>query len=218
VKDLFAQAEGTSLDKSELGNIITSWNYKPPKSNKFLFSVLGVIGALVVFAMIYGGNVLPWIKRIPSILIYALIFLISPLLKYFTGFGKDQFWTLYEHGYSVRYEGKNGTGEERIGWWRDFSGCNYDSQGVKLIPASPLRKAVRMNTTTNVTEVYSIARERISMTRAQVLEKSVPAPARPRTKEQRHIQKIERRTRQEHSANNDVWKSFFGGDFSEPGK
>lgn len=218
MKDMLSQTMGDQLDKSSLGKVISSWNYKPPKSNKFLYSVLGVIGAFIIFAVVYGENILPWLKHIPSILIYALIFLLSPLLKYFAGFGKDQFWTLYENGYSVRYEGKNGAGEEKIGWWKDYSGCSYDSKGVKLIPLSPFRKAVRMKTTANVTEVYSVARERISMTRAHVLEKSIPAPARPRTKEQRHIQKIERRTRQEHSENVDVWKSLFGGDFDEPRK
>jgi hypothetical protein len=201
---------GSKADKSTLGNVISTWKYSAKKSSKFLFTAITVIGGLLITFIYYFDHLLPFLKNIPSIVIYGLVFLISPLLKYFTGKGKNQIWTLYEHGYSVLYEGKTGGGEERFGFWRDYTTCSYDSSGVKLISGNPLKKSLKIPTIGNVTEVYSIARERISMASAEKLDKAVKVPGRPRTKEQRQLLKAEMRTHKVHQAERDTWKNKFG--------
>lgn len=193
MKTLFEQAAGLQNDKAMLGSVLTSWKYKPEKSNKFLYAVLGLLGAFVIFTVTYGPQLLPWLKEIPTIFIYAALFLISPLLKYVTTKGRDQDWTLYEHGYSVIYVGKNNQHEERIGFWRNFKSCTYDSKGVILIPATALQRSVRINTSNNVTEVYSIVRERISIEQSAKMEGSFRAPQRPRTREQKQLARTEKK-------------------------
>lgn len=197
-----------SANKSLLGNVISTWKYKPPKSNKFLFTAIAVLGGLLITAFYYFEHLIPFLKRIPGYLIYLLIFLISPFLKYITGKSKDQMWTIYENGYSVVYETQAGSGEEVIGYWRDFATCTYDSSGVKLIPHSMLRRAVKIPTIGNVTEVYAIARERISMANAQRLEKAVRAPERPNTREQRQLQRAERKAHQKHQREINIWNDL----------
>jgi len=184
---------GVNDDRANLGTVITSWRYKPQKSNKFLYAALGVIGAFIIFTVMYGPQLLPWLKSIPTIVIYAVLFLISPLLKLLSIRGRDQDWALYEHGYIVVYIGKNNEREERIGFWRNFRSCTYDSKGVKLIPAVPFQKAVRINAPRNVMEIYSICRERISMAQAESLETAVRVPGRPNTREQRQLSRAERK-------------------------
>ena len=210
MKDLLEKSLGMQIDKNLLGNTLTSWRYVPKKSNKFLYAALSVLGGLVIALAVYGPELIPWLKKIPTIAIYALFFLISPILKYFSSLGKDQIWTLYEHGYSVLYVGKEGAGEERIGWWRDFTSATYDAEGVRLIPRNPFKKTVRIPARGNVTEIYSIARERISMAQAERIEQSVRAPARPKTREQRSLRKSEQREQRQQQAWGDSWSRFFG--------
>ena len=201
---------GGKIDKSTLGNVISTWKYTQKKSSKFIFTAIAVIGGLLITFVYFFDNLLPFLKHIPSIAIYGLIFLLSPLLKYFTGKSKDQIWTLHENGFTVLYEGKNGGGEERIGNWRDYSSCSYDSSGVKLISNNLFRKGMKIPTIGNVTEIYAIARERISMASAEKLDKAVKVPGRPKTKEQRQLHKAEKRTRREHQTEVDTWKQMFG--------
>ena len=180
------------FDKMSLGSVITSWTYKPPKSNKFLFAALGVIGALLVFTIFYGEQFLPWIKKIPSIFIYIAIFMLSPLLKLLGSMGRDQHWTLHEDGFSVLIMGKNNERQEQFGYWHDYKNCTYQKNVVKLVPAGPFKKGVRIITTANVMEVYSICRERISMAQAVRLEKSVIKPKPPKTREQEKLKRMEK--------------------------
>lgn len=162
-------------NKTALGSEITSWLYKPPKSNRFLYATLGVLASLVLFMIYYGQQVLPWIKRIPAVVLYLLIFLISPVLKYLSGLGREEEWVLYGEGYLVRIRGKNNQREERYGWWRDYSSCSYDARGVILVPRNALRRNVRVFANRNTMEIYSICRERISVIHAQEIEASAKA-------------------------------------------
>lgn len=200
---------GGKADKSTLGNVISTWKYTQKKSSKFLFAAITVLGGLLITFIYYFDHLLPFLKNIPSLAIYGLVFLISPLLKYFTGKSKDQTWTLHELGYTVVYESKTGGGDERIGFWRNYSNCTYDSSGVKLISNNPLKKGIKIPTVGNVTEVYAIARERISIASAERLDKTMTIPGKPNTREQRQIQKAEMRTIKEHQAEIDTWKQLF---------
>ena len=192
MNEIFMKAPAPA-DKSGLGSVISSWIYKPPKSNKFLYAALGVIAALAMFITYYGDHLLPWIKHIPSFMFYVAIFMLSPLIKYLGTLGKDEVWTLYEHGYVMARQEKGATRDERMGFWKDFSGCNYDRKGVTLIPAIPLRPRMRIKASYNVMEVYSIARDRISTAHAQTVSQSVQPPARPNTWEQRQLHRAERK-------------------------
>lgn len=166
--------------KSALGTEITSWVYRPPKSNRFLLAALGVVGTFILFMMYYGEQVLPWIKKLPSVLIYIVLFMLSPLLKYLSNLGREQEWALYSQGYLLRLRGKNNQREERIGWWRDFASCSYDNKGVLLISKSPMRRNVRLSASHNVMEVYAICRERISMIHTETVERLGKTPLAPK--------------------------------------
>jgi len=183
-----------SAGKAALGNSVISWIFKPPKSNKFLYAFLAVMGGLIISLILYFDQLVPYLKRIPALAIYGLIFLLSPLLKYFSSLGRDQRWTLYENGYSVQMSGRGGT-EERIGHWHDYDSCTYDKKGVRLVSNNPMRKSIRLPAIVNIMEIYSICRERISLAKAIKLDKSSSAPPPPRTREQRQLARAERKSR-----------------------
>jgi len=176
--------------KTALGTEIKSWVYKPPKSNKFLYATLGVLGTFVLFMIYYGEQVLPWIKRLPPVLIYIVLFMLSPLLKYLSTLGREQEWALYSQGYLLRLRSKNNQREERIGWWRDFASCTYDSKGVLLISRSPMRRNVRVAAAHNVMEVYTICRERISRIHAETVERSGRTPRAPQSAKTKRISQL----------------------------
>lgn len=210
MKDFLTESFGGGPDKSTLGNSITTWKITQKKSKKILFAAIAVIGGLLITFMLYFDHLVPFLKKIPSIVIYGLIFLLSPLLNLLTGKSKDQTWTLYENGYSVLYEGKGGGGQEKIGFWHDYTSCTYDDSGVKLVSANPFSKGLKIRTKGNVTEVYSIARERISMASAHKLDKAIKAPTRPNTPEQRRLRRAEEKAQRSHRADKDVWQKNFG--------
>jgi hypothetical protein len=218
VKDFFGESLGGSPDKSALGNVLSTWKIEQKKSSKFLFAAIAVIGGLLITFFMYFDHLVPFLKKIPSIVIYGLIFLLSPLLNFFTGKSKDQDWTLYENGYTVLYRGKSGGGQEKIGFWRDFTSCTYDKNGVKLVSQNPFKKGIKIRTKGNVTEVYSIARERISMAVAQKLDKAVKVPSRPNTPEQRKLHRAEMKTQRAHQADKDAWKQNYGFSSEPKGK
>lgn len=180
-------------NKSQLGNAITTWLYKPPKSNKLLLFIAILIIGLIVFLPAIADSMLPWLKKIPSIVFYLLILMIGPLMKYIGGLSKDQEWTLYQNGYGVVHKVKDKQPEERIGLWKDYTSCSYDQKSVYLIPENPLKGRVKIPTLVNAVEIYSICRERISMVRSIQLDKSVHAPQRPNTREQRRLHRHERK-------------------------
>lgn len=175
-----------------LGKMILSWVHKQPKSNKFLFAALGVIGALFVFTIFYGPKLLPWLKSVATWIQYLALLILVPLFKYFSSLGKDQMWNLYEHGYLLRLTHEGRILQQKIGFWKNYSGCTYDSKGVRLIPRMGLRGSVKLNCTTNRMTVYSICRERISIANALSLSTKVKVPERPRTKEQRRLERMEK--------------------------
>jgi hypothetical protein len=205
-----------------LGRSITSWLYKPSRSNKFILAALATIGALVIFTIFYGEQLLPkWIKHLPQIFVYFALFLLGPLLKYLRAMGGDQEWTLYDNGFVVATVGKGHERSERIGFWRDYSGCTYSGTVIKLFPKGAARRGVKIPTMGNVTEVYSITRERISMAQAFELDKASRAPERPKSKEQQRLSRIEKKSAQRFSRESkgektSKMKTLFGDwDFSQ---
>ncbi|HPG40637.1 MAG TPA: hypothetical protein PLP19_16085 [bacterium] len=181
----------TDIEAPDLGSFITSWKYSPPRSNKFLFSAIGVIGALIVFGIYYGEQFLPWIKKVPATLIYIALFMLSPILKYISGMGKDQDWTLFRNGYKQRILQKGKVLEEKTGWWKDYRTCSYDEKSVRLYPRSSLQRSVRIFAPHNKIEVYSICREQITL--AQVKEIESDQRRHNITPQQRYLQRIEQR-------------------------
>jgi hypothetical protein len=202
------QTPAPQLDKSALGPSITSWVYKPARSDKFWISAAGVIAALVFFTLQWGDQILPWLKHIPSSMFYIAIFILSPLMKYVTSMGKDEVWTLYENGYTMARQDKGSLQDERIGYWKDFSGCTYDSKGVKLISANPMRPGTRIKARANLMEVYPIARERIAIAHAQKVSQSVQTPSVPNTREQRYLQRAHQKYSHMERRKTGFWNSF----------
>jgi hypothetical protein len=177
-----------------LGETIISWVYKPRKSNKFLYAAGGVVIGLVIAVLLYGEELVPWLKKVPSFLLYLVLIGLSPLLKGLSGLGKTQEWTLGKKGFAVSIIDKGKSSQvSKAGYWKDYKNCRYDKKGVKLIPVIPMRPSMRIYATNNIMEVYSICRERISMSQAEQLDKSSTSPARPNTREQRQIRRAERR-------------------------
>lgn len=188
--------EKTSVkDKSDtLGKQVKSWIYKPPKSNKFVYYIIGLLLLAAIFAVTFGEEILPILKELPDIVIYALPFIIGPLVSYFKSRNKDHEYTLYEHGFQIKYL-KDGryTGEEGMGYWHDYDRVTYDDKGVKLISSNPAKRNFRIRAQVNVMEIYSICRERISIVQAKRLDSKSKAPGPPNTKEQRRVAKMEER-------------------------
>ncbi len=180
-------------DHSSYGRVLISWIYKPKKSRQFIFYLLGLIAALGIFAVMYGEQFLPWLKKIPETLIYVIFLALGPLLNLLRSFGKTQEWTLFEHGYSVRYsnEGKT-SGEEKHESWEDYKSCTYDADSVTLIPVQTLKRRVKMHAAMNAMEIYSICRERISIAQARVLHRPTRTPSTPNTPERRRMAKMEK--------------------------
>jgi hypothetical protein len=194
-------------DHASLGRELVSWVYKPKKSNRFLIYILGLLGALIVFAVMYGSRFLPWLEKLPDALIYILFLAIGPLLNYFRSFGKSQQWSLHEYGYRVKYmnEGK-GTGDEKINYWHEFSTCTYDANVVTLVPRTRFKSKVKLRTSRNAMEIYSICRERISIAQAARLHRKTRAPKTPDTPEQRRMAKIEKQYARRFSGTTD-WQT-----------
>ncbi len=182
-------------DKSDmLGKVIKSWIYEPPKSNKFVYYIIGLLLLVAIFAVTIGEEILPILKDLPDFFIYALPFIIGPLVSYFKSRGKDHEYTLYEHGFHIRYlKDKKYTGEEEMSKWHDYDKVTYDEKGVKLISNNPAKRNFRIRAQVNVMEIYSICRERISIVQAERLDSKSKAPGPPNTKEQRRVAKMEER-------------------------
>lgn len=188
-----------SLNKNSgsrsLGSSLYSWIYKPQKSNKWLFGLLSVLAVAVFFGYSYLDQILPWLKKVPAIVVYGVIMALGWFLQTLQKKGKDQEWILYEKGYKVIYLNKSGEGESRVGYWQDFKTCTYDEKSVKLITDTPFKGNVNIPVKTNVMEVYSLCRERISIAHSKKMYDSAPELQRPNTPEQRHLMRKERQER-----------------------
>ncbi len=204
--------KATDKGHTSFGRSITSWVYKPKKSKQFLFYLAGLIVAAGIFMVMYGSRFLPWLEKIPEALLYIVFLALGPLLNLFRSVGKTEEWTLYEHGYSVKYisQGKS-IGDEKFDSWQNYKSCTYDSNSVTLIPVQNFRRKVKMHRTDNAMEIYSICRERISIAQAEVLHRPTRSPLTPNTPEQRRMARLEKEYSHRSSAGFD-WKNIFGGD------
>ena len=195
-------------DRASLGKKLMSWVYKPKISSTWIILAVGVVGGLVLFLILYGEELLPWLKNVPDMAYYVLFLALGPALNFIKSIGKDQEWTLHEKGFSVRYLNKGqGIGEEKFGSWADYKSCTYDSNGVTLVSDSPIRKNLKMHVPVNVMEVYTICRERISMAQSEKLHSGREAPSTPKSPEQKRMSKLERDMSNRESKQNN-WKNW----------
>ncbi len=194
-------------EQKNLGSVITSWLYKPKKSKKFLFYILGLLVSIAVFLFFYGEQLLPWIKKIPAIVLYLLFFIITPVIKFFSSKSMDQQWVLYTKGFVVQYISNRGDQSQKTGFWSDFTRCTYDKNYVILEPQSRFQKKIKIPTNLNLMEIYAICRERTSIAQAEKLDKSVRAPEFSNTKIQRHLMKKQQSNQSSFKTPNFNWKN-----------
>ena len=180
----------------DFGRQLMSWVYKPQKSNKFLFYILGLLGAAAIFLFTYGAELVPWLDKFPQYAIYIVFLLIGPALNFMRSLGKDQEWTLYENGFEVYYlEKSKGQKNKTTGHWRDYKSATYGADFVLLIPSSAARRKLKIRIALSVMEVYSLCRERISLAQAENLQNRMRRPQTPNTPEQRRVAQMERHTK-----------------------
>jgi hypothetical protein len=203
--------KASDKDHASLGRVLTSWVYKPKKSKRFIFYILGLVVALGFFFVTYGSRFLSLLEKIPETLLYIVFIALGPLLNLFKSIGKTQEWTLFERGFSVKYttEGK-GTGDEKFVLWEKFISCTYDSDSVTLIPVHKFGRKIKMRASVNAMEIYSICRERISIAQAEVLHRPTRSPKTPDTPEQRRMARLEKEYSKRSSFSSMASKSRFG--------
>jgi hypothetical protein len=191
-------------DTNSLGNSMTSWVYRSKRSSSFTAYVIGLLGAAVIFVFLYGRHLVPLLRRIPDGAVYVFIFIVGPALNLLKSLGKDRQYALFENGFTVLILSKGAAaGETKVGYWADYSGCNYNSDSVTLFSNGVLKKKIRLMVNSNVPAVYSICRERISLAQAKKLHASNPAPSTPNTPEQRRLKSFEKQSQ---------WKRSFPSD------
>jgi len=148
-------------DGRDLGQSLTSWLYKPAAGRKALTLVVGLVLALVLLVIAYGGHFLPWVRRLGGLLQTIVVLLLPPLFAYLARSRRNRIYTLFEQGVVVQPSGGKATERGVYALWRQFSGCSYDEDGVHLVPRQPLRRGLYLPARANRMEVYSICRERI---------------------------------------------------------
>ncbi len=151
-----------NIDPQSLGDPITTWVFKPAKTQKTVFTILGVLGGLLITFIIYGSQFFPWFKKISTYLLYLAIFALSPLVKYLSAMGKDYYYELYVNGFVIRRKGSRGLEIIRQAAWDAFESCQRVADGVKLASKTPFERSVKLNATANVMEVFSICSEKIN--------------------------------------------------------
>lgn len=145
-----------------MGDPITTWVFKPAKTRKTVFTILGVLGGLLITFIIYGSQFFPWFKKISTYVLYIAIFALSPLVKYLGGMGKDYYYELYSNGFIIRRKGSHGFEVVRQEAWDVFESCQRVADGVKLVPKTPFERSVKLNASANLIEVFSICSEKIN--------------------------------------------------------
>lgn len=191
-------------DMSSLGNSMTSWIYRSKRSSSFTVYIIGLLGAVVIFMLLYGRHFVPLLKRIPDGAVYVFIFIIGPALNVLKALGKDRQYTLYENGFTVLSLSKGAAaGENKVGYWGDYAACSYNSNSVTLFSTGVLKRKNRLMVASNVSSVYSICRERISLAQAKKLHTSNPAPSAPDTDVQRRLKSFEKQTQWKRSLPSD---------------
>jgi hypothetical protein len=194
----------THRDQSSLGTSLTSWVYRSKRSSSFMVYVIGLMGAAVVFVLLYARHFVPLLKEIPDGALYFVVFLIGPLLNLVKSLGRDRQYALYENGFTITVLNKGAAaGENKVGYWADYTQCTYNSNSVTLSSGTPIRGKIRLMISENVSAIYSICRERINIAQAQKLHFSNRAPSTPNTAEQRKLKSFEQQSQ---------WKRTFPGD------
>lgn len=151
-----------NIDHQSLGDSITTWVYKPAKTQKTVFTILGVLGGLLITFIIYGSQFFPWFKKVSTYLLYLAIFALSPLVKYLSAMGKDYYYELYSNGFVIHRKSSRGFEIIRQASWDAFESCHRVANGVKLAPKTPFERSTKLNASANLMEVFSICSEKIN--------------------------------------------------------
>lgn len=193
--------EGKS--KSNLGKSLMTWTYTPTFSSRIWIILLTVLAVMLVLLIYFGDRFIPWLEDIPDMGVYVIILLLGPLFKYVKTTGKKQQWSLYEHGFMVRYS-QSGK-DEKVGYWSDYKSAEYDATRVTLIPAQVWTRKQRIPAARNAMEIYGTCRERISLAQSARIHSGRQAPTAPNTAEQRRAAMYENREKKQSFH----WKDIF---------
>ena len=192
----------------DLGKELQSRVYKPQKSNKFLYYILGLLFAGIIFLFTYGSHLLPLLRKVPDYAVYVIFLLFGPAVNFMRSMGKDREYVLFENGFIIRYFDKNKTAKnEQVGYWRDYKSADYNGEQVTLIPSGSVRRKIKIKAAQNVMQVYSLCRERISIAQAENLQMLMRRPKTPNTPEQRRAARMERQAQHRRRASN--WPKSF---------
>lgn len=150
-----------AYDGRDLGRSLTSWVYQPAAKRKALTLVLGIVVALLLMGIAYGGHFLPWLRRLGGTVQTIVLLLLPALYAYLARARRNRVFTLFEQGVLVQLSEGKSSERGAYALWRQFGGCAYDENGVRLVPRQPLRRALYLPARFNRMEVYSVCRERI---------------------------------------------------------
>jgi hypothetical protein len=148
-----------------LGRALNSWAYSPPKSKKALGFFFAIIGGLIIAVLAYGHHLIPWLRKLSSVVQTLSLLLLAPLFAYLMKWQKDQVYTLFERGLLVQQKDKKSTDRGQFALWKEIEGCSYSEHGVRLLPKNRLRRSLFLCCGGNRMEVYSLCRERIDALR-----------------------------------------------------
>lgn len=150
-----------SYDGRDLGRSLTSWLYQPAAGRKVATVVAGVVVALALMFIAYGGHFVPWLKKLSGTMQTLVVLLLPPLFAYLARARRNRVYTLFEQGVLVQLSEGKTRDKGNYALWPQFAGCAYDEHGVRLLPRQPLRRPLYLPARANRMEVYSICRERI---------------------------------------------------------
>ncbi|MDZ7316629.1 MAG: hypothetical protein ONA69_04025 [candidate division KSB1 bacterium] len=181
----------SAAHEEALGRQLTSWIYRAERSRTFLAYLIGLLGAAIVFFLLYGRHFIPTAGKISEILIYLVLFGIGPLLNLLKAVGKDRQYDLYENGFVISILDKNKVESSTIGYWRDYRTCYYRPHEVILLGESRFVRK-KLLVPANAVAIYSICREQINAAQMNRLKEQRPIEA-PNSEEQRRLRSFEKR-------------------------
>ncbi len=188
--------DNTTDDLSrDMGKLLMSWVYRAERSRSFIAYLVGLVGAAAIFIIFYARHFVPWLNKVPDMLLYLFVFTIGPLLNVIKMIGRDRRYELYENGFiAVPVAKEKPVGEAKVGYWHDYASCSYTAKSVVLSPDSPWKGKAVLRLNANAAAVYAVCREQINLAQTKRLTSMSRKIEAPDTYEQRKLKSYEKRS------------------------